>query len=135
MFRTEDVATIAGATPRQLQWWDERNVLNPVHIGHARHYNEDLLLQACILRHLRDAGFSLQKLRCVQKLLSRELRLPKVSWIATDGMKTLKGFARTTDLADFLSALKRPIVVLDLECFRTKIDDLKARQRARSAAA
>ncbi len=37
-FSSEEVATLARVTARQLQWWDERGVVSPEHQGHRRRY-------------------------------------------------------------------------------------------------
>ena len=35
-YTSGDVARIAGVSLRQLQWWDERNVVSPRQEGHRR---------------------------------------------------------------------------------------------------
>ena len=37
-FNSSDVARICGVSLRQLQWWDERNVVSPRQDGHKRIY-------------------------------------------------------------------------------------------------
>ena len=37
-YNSTDVARICGVTLRQLQWWDERNVVSPRQDGHKRVY-------------------------------------------------------------------------------------------------
>jgi DNA-binding transcriptional MerR regulator len=68
-FTSGDVARIAGVSLRQLQWWDERNVVSPRQEGHRRVY----LQQEVVIAELRRKGFSLQKIRRVLRFLQREM--------------------------------------------------------------
>lgn len=55
-FTTAEVCEMTGATPRQLQWWDERGHLSPARDGRRRLYSErDIATVRKILR-LRDGG-------------------------------------------------------------------------------
>jgi DNA-binding transcriptional MerR regulator len=51
-FNSSDVARICGVSLRQLQWWDERNVVSPRQDGQ---------------------GFSLQKIRRVLRFLQKDM--------------------------------------------------------------
>ncbi|MGA9526876.1 MAG: MerR family transcriptional regulator [Terriglobales bacterium] len=71
-FTTRDVAAFTGLSARQLQWWDERGLIRPVHQGHRRLYSWDQLVTAAVISQLRRRGFSLQRVRKVIAFLSRE---------------------------------------------------------------
>lgn len=63
-YRTWEVSRETGASHRQLQWWDERRILQPDKIkNHARLYTKEQLEQARRLVMLRKAGVSLQEIR------------------------------------------------------------------------
>ena len=60
-YTSGDVARIAGVSLRQLQWWDERNVVSPVQEGHRRVYRQQEVIEVSVIAELRRKGFSLQK--------------------------------------------------------------------------
>ncbi len=70
-FTSADVSRIAGVSLRQLQWWDERNVVSPREKGSRRVYRFPALLEAMIVAALRRKGLSLQKVRRVMRALRR----------------------------------------------------------------
>jgi DNA-binding transcriptional MerR regulator len=72
-FTSSDVARISGVSLRQLQWWDERNVVSPRQDGHRRVYAPDEVVEVSVIAALRKKGFSLQKIRRVLRYLQREL--------------------------------------------------------------
>jgi DNA-binding transcriptional MerR regulator len=72
-YSSNDVATVAGVSLRQLQWWDERKVVSPRHEGHRRVYHAPEVIEITVIAELRRKGFSLQKIRRVLKFLQREM--------------------------------------------------------------
>jgi DNA-binding transcriptional MerR regulator len=72
-FTSSDVARISGVSLRQLQWWDERNVVSPRQDGHRRVYAPDEVVEVSVIAALRKKGFSLQKIRRVLRYLQKEL--------------------------------------------------------------
>jgi DNA-binding transcriptional MerR regulator len=68
-----EVASIAGVSLRQLQWWDERKVVSPRHEGHRRIYLPAEVIEITVIAELRRKGFSLQKIRRVLRFLQREM--------------------------------------------------------------
>ncbi len=71
-FTSREVLALTGITARQLQWWDERGLVVPVHQGHRRSYSLDDLAEVAILCELRQRGFSLQRVRKVMRFIQRE---------------------------------------------------------------
>jgi DNA-binding transcriptional MerR regulator len=71
-FSTSDVVALTGLTSRQLQWWDERGLVTPLHRGHRRAYSWEQLVTAAVISQLRHRGFSLQRVRKVIAFLSTE---------------------------------------------------------------
>ena len=73
VFASSDVARISGVSLRQLQWWDEQNVVSPRHDGHKRIYLPQEVIEVSVIAELRRKGFSLQKIRRVLRYLQREM--------------------------------------------------------------
>ncbi len=72
-YTSSEVARIARVSLRQLQWWDERNLVSPQQHGHRRLYTPAEVLEVTLIAELRRKGFSLQKLRRVVKYLQKEM--------------------------------------------------------------
>ena len=72
-YTSGDVARIAGVSLRQLQWWDERNVVSPGQEGHRRVYLPQEVVEVSVIAELRRKGFSLQKIRRVLRFLQKEM--------------------------------------------------------------
>ena len=64
-FSTLQIIDAIEVTARQLQWWDERGVIRPVHRGHQRFWSMQDAVLCSIVARLRDAGDSLQKIRTI----------------------------------------------------------------------
>ncbi len=71
-FTTDEVVALTGLTPRQLQWWDEREIVVPAREGRRRLYSFDDLAEVAVIGELRARGFSLQRVRRVMTFLQRE---------------------------------------------------------------
>lgn len=72
-YTSSDVARISGVSLRQLQWWDERNVVSPKQTGHRRVYLAEEVVEVSVIAALRRKGFSLQKIRRVLRFLQKEM--------------------------------------------------------------
>jgi DNA-binding transcriptional MerR regulator len=72
-YNSSEVARICGVSLRQLQWWDERNVVSPRQDGHRRIYLREEVVEISVIAELRRKGFSLQGVRKVMRFLDREL--------------------------------------------------------------
>jgi DNA-binding transcriptional MerR regulator len=72
-YNSSDVARICGVSLRQLQWWDERNVVSPRQDGHKRIYTTPEVVEISVIAELRRKGFSLQKIRRVLRFLQKDM--------------------------------------------------------------
>ncbi|MFB3828404.1 MAG: MerR family transcriptional regulator [Bryobacteraceae bacterium] len=72
-YTSSDVARLCGVTLRQLQWWDERNVVSPRQDGHRRIYLPQEVVEISVIAELRRKGFSLQKIRRVLRFLQKDM--------------------------------------------------------------
>ena len=72
-FNSSEVARICGVSLRQLQWWDERNVVSPRQDGHKRVYMQAEVVEISVIAELRRKGFSLQKIRRVLRFLQKDM--------------------------------------------------------------
>lgn len=73
VYTSMEVSRLAGVSLRQLQWWDERNVVSPRHDGHRRVYLPQEAVEITVIAELRRKGFSLQKIRRVLRYLQKEM--------------------------------------------------------------
>src|SRR5947199_1831766 len=71
-YNSSEVARISGVSLRQLQWWDERNVVSPRQDGHRRVYLPQEVIEVSVIAELRRKGFSLQKIRRVLRFLQKD---------------------------------------------------------------
>jgi DNA-binding transcriptional MerR regulator len=72
-YNSSEVARICGVSLRQLQWWDERNVVSPRQDGHKRIYAAQEVVEISVIAELRRKGFSLQKIRRVLRFLQKDM--------------------------------------------------------------
>ena len=72
-YNSSDVARLCGVSLRQLQWWDERNVVSPRQDGHKRIYMPAEVVEISVIAELRRKGFSLQKIRRVLRFLQKDM--------------------------------------------------------------
>jgi DNA-binding transcriptional MerR regulator len=72
-FNSSEVARICNVSLRQLQWWDERNVVSPRQDGHKRIYMREEVVEISVIAELRRKGFSLQKIRRVLRFLQKDM--------------------------------------------------------------
>src|SRR5574341_1471065 len=70
---SREVCQIARVTPRQLQWWDEHQVVCPDRSGHKRSYRFEDVLAILVAAEVRRKGLSLQKIRRVLRAFRREM--------------------------------------------------------------
>ena len=85
VYTSTDVARISGVSLRQLQWWDERNVVSPRQDGHKRIYSREEVVEISVIAELRRKGFSLQKIRRVLRFLQKDMGKRLNDAISTTG--------------------------------------------------
>ena len=73
-YSTREVSKVTGATPRQLQWWDEHKIVSPKRDGHMRSYTLAQLLKVIVLQRLRERRMSLQLMRGMMNSLRAQCR-------------------------------------------------------------
>ena len=89
---TQQVCRKVGATPRQLQWWDEHGLVRPRHVGHSRLWDREHVTIAFLAAELRRKGVSIQLARRVVLHVSKVIDLAKRDsrfYVVTDGRKTV----------------------------------------------
>src|SRR5438552_15715047 len=119
VYASNDVARISGVSLRQLQWWDEQNVVSPRHDGHKRVYLPNEVIEVSVIAELRRKGFSLQKIRRVLRYLQREMgkRLSDALGsesdlhLVTDG-KSIFLEDQQTRIIDILKNAKQPMFLV-----------------------
>lgn len=142
-YTSGDVARIAGVSLRQLQWWDERNVVSPIQEGHRRVYRQQDVIEVSVIAELRRKGFSLQKIRRVLKFLQKEMGRRLADAVAensdihliTDG-KNIYLEDQPDRIIDVMKNAKQPMfLVCVTDQWRRFQPGAPARKPARSAAA
>jgi DNA-binding transcriptional MerR regulator len=86
-YNSSEVARICAVSLRQLQWWDERNVVSPRQDGHKRIYQAQEVVEISVIAELRRKGFSLQKIRRVLRFLQKDM-----------GKRLVEALASTSDI-------------------------------------
>jgi DNA-binding transcriptional MerR regulator len=71
-FTSREVVMLTGVTARQLQWWDEHDIIVPSRSGRRRMYSLEELTEVAVVRELLNKGFSLQRVRKVIRFLQHE---------------------------------------------------------------
>lgn len=129
-YSSSEVSKVAGVSLRQLQWWDERHVVSPEHLGHKRVYSPEQVVEITVIAELRRKGFSLQKIRRVLRYLQREMgrRLSDVLandsalHLLTDG-KTIYLEDRQERIIDLLKSARQPMFLV---CVSDQVRRLQA---------
>jgi|SRR6516164_3377187 DNA-binding transcriptional MerR regulator len=132
-FTSRAVVELTGISPRQLQWWDERDIVVPAREGHNRVYSLDDLAEVAVICELRERGFSLQKIRRVIRFLQRELgkrlvetvRAASEYHLLTDGRHIfLQDSAR--GVVDLLKNARQPMLTV---CLSDTVQRIEAEVR------
>lgn len=91
-FSSNEVATLTEVSLRMLQWFDERDIVSPVHKGHRRVYSLEQTVLIGLIRKLRVRRVGLQRCKSIAKgaspLLRRALKHgTSDTYVATDGIE------------------------------------------------
>jgi DNA-binding transcriptional MerR regulator len=137
-FTSNEVIKLAGITPRQLQWWDERGIVVPARKGHRRLYSMNDLTEVAVICELRRRGFPLQRVRTVMRFLQREFGKSLAETVSrgsdyhllTDG-KTIYLETSAKQILDVLRNVRQPMLAVCLSDtarqVRAEIRSLKKR--------
>src|SRR5579863_4442923 len=120
-FTSQEVVSLTGITPRQLQWWDERRIVVPLRRGHSRIYSLEDVTEISVICQLRRRGFSLQRVRKVVRFLQREFGKRLVETVSgaseyhllTDG-HTLYLETSPLQIVDILKNARQPMLTVCL---------------------
>src|SRR5579863_2823140 len=120
-FTSQEVVSLTGITPRQLQWWDERRIVVPLRRGHSRIYSLEDVTEISVICQLRRRGFSLQRVRKVVRFLQREFGKRLVETVSgaseyhllTDG-HTLYLETSARQILDILKNSRQPMLAICL---------------------
>ncbi len=138
-FTSNELMALTRITARQLQWWDERQIVVPQRRGHRRVYDWDQLVTVGVICQLRRRGFSLQRVRKVIRLLQQEfstslaatVRAASEYHLLTDGTRLyLRTSAR--QVVDLLKNAQQPM--LDV-CLSDEVRRVRAELQARKKVA
>ena len=138
-YNSSEVARICGVSLRQLQWWDERNVVSPRQDGHKRVYMAEEVVEISVIAELRRKGFSLQKIRRVLRFLQKDMgkRLSEALsassdvHLLTDG-KTIYLEDAPTRIIDVLKNARQPMFLVCVSDQVKRLNAAAQRKPARS---
>ena len=138
-FNSSDVSRICGVSLRQLQWWDERNVVSPRQDGHKRIYMTEEVVEISVIAELRRKGFSLQKIRRVLRFLQKDMgkRLSDAMasnsdvHLLTDG-KTIYLEDAPNRIIDLLKSARQPMFLVCVTDQARRLTAAAERKPARS---
>ncbi len=118
--RLAHVAAITGATPRQLQWWDERKFIRPKRDGHNRNYSNLQVIEVAVTVILRKKGIGWAGYRKLWKVIRRilvdyrDLVEMRPRYIVTDFKKVESRVTREGVLGTVCGDEWGPVVIIDL---------------------
>ena len=136
-FNSSQVARICGVSLRQLQWWDERNVVSPRQDGHRRIYLPQEVVEVSVIAELRRKGFSLQRIRRVLRFLQKDMG-KRVSdalqstgdvHLITDG-KSIYLEDAPDRIIDLLKSARQPMFLVCVTDQARRLDSLKKPARS-----
>jgi DNA-binding transcriptional MerR regulator len=138
-YNSSDVARNCGVSLRQLQWWDERNVVSPRQDGHKRIYMLEEVVEISVIAELRRKGFSLQKIRRVLRFLQKDMGKRLSEAIAasadvhllTDG-KSIYLEEAPNRIIDLLKNAKQPMFLVCVTDQVKRLDGMAERKPAKS---
>ena len=113
-YSTLQVAIALDITERQLQVWDETNLVKPQHIGHRRVYDSRDAAEAELVINLRRKGLSIQKIKRVMAH-SRKYLEPGML-LVTDGRTTHFDHDRS-HILEILKNAHCPMVLVEIRPF------------------
>jgi DNA-binding transcriptional MerR regulator len=140
-FSSNEVVTLTGITPRQLQWWDERGLVVPARQGHRRLYSMGDLTEVAVICELRRRGFALQRVRKVMRFLQKEFgkRLAETVTgaseyhLLTDG-RTIYLETSARQIVDILKNARQPMLAICLsDTVRQVRADIRGLRKRNSA--
>src|SRR5690242_12132402 len=141
-YASSEVSRICGVSLRQLQWWDERNVVSPRQDGHRRVYLPQEVVEISVIAELRRKGFSLQKIRRVLRFLQKDMgkRLSEALQSAgdvhllTDG-KSIYLEEAPNRIIDLLKNARQPMLLVFVTDQMTRLSSAAERKPAKSETA
>jgi DNA-binding transcriptional MerR regulator len=136
-YNSSEVARICSVSLRQLQWWDERNVVSPRQDGHKRIYTPEEVVEISVIAELRRKGFSLQKIRRVLRFLQKDMGKRLSEALSASGDVHLLTDGRTIYLEEapnrILDLLKNARQPMFLVCVTDQVKRLAAASERKPA--
>lgn len=114
-FSTTQAAEAAQVTLRQLQHWDEQELVQPAHVGHRREYSREDMLKLILIGKMRAKGLSLLRVSKVLRSMNIQHleQNPQSVLIIRCGAKTRwMLWYDGTNLVDQLHQENGPVVVI-----------------------
>ncbi len=128
---TEQLSELTGVSLRQLQWWDEGNIVSPGRSGlYARNYTVDQATVVGLVADLRRHGVQLAIARKVARAFEKH---PTAEWLALTIRPYVASFAGgPVEVAEFAARAATSVVVAKIRRF-TEADVPPAKPRKNRA--
>lgn len=115
-FSSKQLESAIGVTNRELQWWDEQELITPRIQAHSREYSLEEAIDVMVVKHLRGKGLSLQKVRRIiasnRNLLHR--RIGQQAYLVCDVKGDASVEFTSSDVIRRVLASRVPMVVVDV---------------------
>ncbi len=138
VYSTGDVTTLTGVSRRQLQWWDESQVVSPVQYMRRRLYSQSQVIEVSLIANLRRKGLSLQKARGILNAYREFLNASRTRglsargpdlYLITDGRKAVFEQSQQ-EIARIILDSKKPVIGLCISDLTREIDWLSVDEPA-----
>lgn len=85
-YQTPEVIIACEVSSRELQWWDEKRVVCPAHVGHRREYTEWEVVEIALIKHMRNRRVGLGTVRKVLAKWRRTGSIERARFIIVNGL-------------------------------------------------
>jgi len=138
-YNSSEVSRICGVSLRQLQWWDERNLVSPRQDYHKRVYMAEEVVEISVIAELRRKGLSLKKIRRVLRFLQKDVGKRLVEalsssadvYLLTDG-KSVYFEDSPGRIIDLLKSARIPMFAVSITDQVKRLSSAHERKPARS---
>lgn len=117
-YTTNEVSHLTGATPRMLQWWDERNLVVPDMVSHLKLYSEEDFQKVALIMELKRKNLTLNQIR---KALPKILKQNASYALFSDGK--LVFLDSPGEVIQFSLKAKGGVILVDLGRVRRSAGD------------
>lgn len=113
-YTSNQASRMAGVTLRQIQWWDEQNLVSPAQNGHTRTYTSQEVEKLTLIAKLRKRGIPLQQIRSLVRGYNPLHEHPLWFIVQLKGWRSCSCYNPGAALT-MLETAKGPVIVVKLD--------------------